>query len=198
MIRAGVLLLTVLYPIFGYSAPVIEYTDIRQCVIDAAVEYEVAPALIFKIIRAESSGNIYAMNVKGKSFNSLTRSQAIAKLTHEIDVDSSTDVGLMQINIHHYLSDHPETRRSDLLGLLDPCFNIRVGTYIIASRFKRMGFGWTAVGSYNVGQSGILGKRGSRLRKIGLEYIQRINKNSGSPVTAWGYSESRQYLMAEK
>lgn len=84
--------------------------------------------LLKAISRVESAGNPHALN-RNK--------------------DGSFDIGHMQINSrwitklwHFGISP---------VQLWDPCINTHVGAWILAQSVQRLGYSWTAVGSYNAG-----------------------------------------------
>ena len=96
------------------------------CWDDAAARYQVNSTLLHAIARTESALNPQAIN----------RNR-----------NGSRDIGLMQINSSWLpiLARHGIAERD----LLDPCTNIRVGAWILAQNFQRMGSDWNAVGAYN-------------------------------------------------
>ncbi|HXF45843.1 MAG TPA: lytic transglycosylase domain-containing protein [Burkholderiaceae bacterium] len=99
------------------------------CFEDAAARYGVSPALLRAIASVESGMQADAV---GRSPN------------------GTSDFGLMQINSSWLQSLGRYGVTSERL-LRDPCLNVHVGAWIMASAFARYGHGWEAVGSYNVG-----------------------------------------------
>ena len=98
----------------------------HACWDDAAARYQVNSSLLHAIARTESALNPQAIN----------RNR-----------NGSRDIGLMQINSSWLpvLARHGIAERD----LLDPCTNIRVGAWILAQNFQRLGSDWNAVGAYN-------------------------------------------------
>ena len=101
-----------------------------QCLLDAAIHYQISPVLIAAIIKTESNYNPKAVN---------------------INVSGSEDVGLMQINSEWL----PRIAKLgyDRESLFNPCINIIVGTWVLAQEIRRFGYTWSAVGAYNAGPS---------------------------------------------
>lgn len=93
--------------------------------------------------------------------------------------DGSEDVGLMQINS----SWGPTLAGYGIreAELLEPCTNLKVGAWILASNASRLGWNWDAIGAYNVGCKK-LGKeecgrrRASYARKVHQALMRLDNK----------------------
>jgi len=179
----------------SYAGNFFSYTEINSCVLQQSARYDVPADLIWKIIRVESDGLTTAINRKGTPYLSLSRSDAQLKLNHYVDKDLSADIGLMQINVYH-LRRSINISHVDLKNLLNPCFNIAMGTFIISERIRHLGYTWGAVGSYNVGMNGMRGVRGQRLQRLGVRYINRVKKASGHPMSVKTPVES--YSTLEK
>ncbi|MFL9995228.1 lytic transglycosylase domain-containing protein [Paraburkholderia sediminicola] len=64
-----------------------------------------------------------------------------------VNTDGSEDIGLMQVNSRELprLARYGITRQH----LFDRCINAYVGTWILASKIRRFGRTWKAVGAYN-------------------------------------------------
>ncbi|SIO72885.1 Transglycosylase SLT domain-containing protein [Burkholderia sp. GAS332] len=64
-----------------------------------------------------------------------------------VNADGSEDIGLMQVNSRELprLARYGITRQH----LFDRCINAYVGTWILASKIRRFGRTWKAVGAYN-------------------------------------------------
>lgn len=94
------------------------------CFDEAGEMYGISPKLLRGIAKVESNFNPAALN-KNKN--------------------GSYDFGLMQIN----------SSWADVLGnekwrsLGDPCFNVKVGAWILRGLTERHGYNWKAVGRYN-------------------------------------------------
>lgn len=116
------------------------------CYEQAAAQYSLPVEVLHAIARVESGGNPSAYN----------RNR-----------NGSEDIGLMQINSIWLptLAKFGVTR--DLLW--EPCTNIKVGAWILATHVARHGWSWTAIGSYNAGDP--------RKRAI---YAQRVWKQLSS------------------
>ncbi len=110
-----------------------------------AAEEAQAPAwLIEAIIRHESGGNPYAVNVAGKSYFPATRQEAESIIEAALSAGKSFDVGLLQVNswwMQRY--DIPPA------SLLDPDVNRRWGVWILEQEIARNGFNWQGVAKYH-------------------------------------------------
>ena len=98
----------------------------QACWMKAATRYQVNPTLLHAIARTESG-----VNSRAVGYNR----------------NGSRDIGLMQINSGWLptLARHGITEQD----LFDPCTNLRVGAWILAHNFARLGYTWEAVGAYN-------------------------------------------------
>ena len=99
------------------------------CWDEASRRYDIPVELLHAIARHESGLNPRARNT---------------------NTNGSRDIGLMQINAESWL---PQLARFGITEaqLLDPCVNLNVGAWILAGNVQRHGYGWEAVGAYNVG-----------------------------------------------
>lgn len=94
------------------------------CFDEAGTMYGVSPKLLRAIAKVESNFNPIAIN-RNKN--------------------GSYDFGIMQIN-----SSWAKTLGEDSwMALGDPCFNVKVGAWILHSLIGRHGYNWEAVGRYN-------------------------------------------------
>lgn len=102
--------------------------ELAACFEAAGERYDIAPALLQAIARAESSLDPWAMHV---------------------NAGGTVDVGLMQINSWWFpvLKQHGIQPQD----LWDPCLNIGVGAWILAGNIRQYGYDWRAVGAYNAG-----------------------------------------------
>jgi len=118
------------------------------CFDHAASRYQIHPAILKSISRVESGGNPAAINR---------------------NANGSSDIGHMQIN-----SAWLPTLAKYGIGakeLANPCTNTHVGAWILANNFRRMGYGWDAIGAYNA-KSPI--RRAVYTRKVALAMGKEI------------------------
>lgn len=94
------------------------------CFEEAGRLYGISPILLEAISEVESGGNPRAINR---------------------NADGSYDFGVMQIN--SFWAKYLGWENWLLLG--DPCFNVKVGAWILAQCFQKYGHTWEAVGCYN-------------------------------------------------
>lgn len=106
------------------------------CFNDAGARYNIDPILLRSVAIRESALNPKAINSnKNKEW----------KIT-------SHDYGLMQINSIHL--DKLKSlgiikEKNDLLN--NPCLNVQIGAWILASHIQKCGVNWDCLGSYNAG-----------------------------------------------
>lgn len=94
------------------------------CFEEAGTEYNISPQLLWAIAKNESNFNPEAIN-RNKN--------------------GSFDYGVMQINSCWYKKlGHERWQR-----LCDPCYNVRIGAWILSQCIKKHGYTWEAVGCYN-------------------------------------------------
>jgi soluble lytic murein transglycosylase-like protein len=113
----------VLLVIFSLSAGAKEWD---ACYKSAAEFYNIDFRLLLSIALVESGNYPYTLNLGGRSYRYKDRGEAEAALK-TLDAEGSYDLGLMQVNSAWF-------RANDIpfeLGF-DPCFNIRLGAYILA------------------------------------------------------------------
>jgi hypothetical protein len=65
--------------------------------------------------------------------------------------------------------------------LFDACINVHVGAWILADNIRRHGYGWEAVGAYNVGCRQLAQSECARRR---ARYIDRIARQLRAPPAA--------------
>jgi type IV secretion system protein VirB1 len=91
----------------------------------------VAPITIVQIIRTESGGDPYALNVNG--FGRIyPKGAEAARVQAEAAIQGgySVDIGLMQIN-----SQHLKRFRLSVRQAFDPCTNLRVGAALLKASY---------------------------------------------------------------
>lgn len=110
--------------------------DFNSCFLEASTRYQIDHRLLMAIAEVESGMDPTAIGLNKRG----------GKVVSE-------DVGLMQINSSWFpkLSDMGITR-SDLLE--NPCQNIFVGAWVLASNISSNGVNWESVGAYNAGFKG--------------------------------------------
>ncbi|HEY5974690.1 MAG TPA: lytic transglycosylase domain-containing protein [Geobacteraceae bacterium] len=99
------------------------------CFEDAGQEFRISPLLLESIARTESSLNPRAMNRNS---------------------NGSVDYGLMQIN--SFWVKAYGLSSEDLLN--DPCYNTKIGAWVLKQCIDRYGYNWEAVGCYNATSKG--------------------------------------------
>jgi len=117
-------------------------SGIDSCISDAAYKYNIAPEIIKAIIKRESNGNPLAINISGKSHYPESRDKAL-KIIRE-NKSESFDVGIMQINKWWF-----DRFGYDYSYGFDACFNIQLGSWILAYEISRHGYNWEAIGHYH-------------------------------------------------
>jgi len=148
-----------------------------DCTIEAATYYNVSPILIEAIQEVESMKNPYAISVQFYSdrrreiqrFKEFLRGLGVRfafvsgkhvlfsvfpdsiwkarKILERITINSAVrtyDIGLMQINRFWI-----EKYNLNPVWLLDGCYNVKWGSYILSDLVNRYGYSWEAVWRYN-------------------------------------------------
>jgi len=135
--------------------------SVATCFEDAARRYDVPASLLRAIARQES-----AMNPGAVGHNA----------------NGSRDLGLMQINDAWLptLAGYGITEAH----LFDSCLNVHVGAWILADNIRRLGYGWNAVGAYNVGCKQLTAPECSRRRGKYITRIARLLDSPSAPVAA--------------
>jgi soluble lytic murein transglycosylase-like protein len=122
------------------------------CFEEAAAHYNVSPKLLRAIAQVESSLNPKAYNENKNELGKVT----------------SRDYGLMQIN-SSWFSRLSEFNVSES-NVYEPCFNVSLGAWVLASNFASHGYNWNSVGAYNAG----FAKRTENARKIYIQKVQAV------------------------
>ena len=122
------------------------------CFKEAGKMYNVDSVLLEAIATQESSLNAAAVNE-----NKNKDGKVISK-----------DYGLMQINSEWFgkLSDFDVNEST----VMEPCFNVHLGAWVLSSNFSTHGYNWNSVGAYNAGFK----KSKQKLRDINIKRIKRI------------------------
>ena len=123
-------------------ANIAQGNDIDSCITDASNKYNIAPEIIRAIIKTESNSNPFAINVSGKGYYPDNRKNALEIISK--NKSESFDVGIMQINKWWF-----DRFDYDYFYGLDPCFNIHLGSWILAYEISRHGYSWEAIGRYH-------------------------------------------------
>ena len=114
----------------------------------AASQHNIEPELLQAIAAVESGFRAQAMNHANRN--------------------GTRDIGLMQINSSHLPRLLKQGITEDRL-LNEPCLSVQVGASILAEFIQRLGYNWTAVGSYNVGTGS-----GPERDALRIQYAQKI------------------------
>jgi len=118
-------ILAIALSLFPAAAPTAQ-SLLVTCFLTAAHRYHLSPVLLYSIAWRESQLNPRALNRNS---------------------DGTIDTGIMQVN-SRWLPELATYGISEEM-LLDPCTNIGVGAWVLASEFHRAGASWRAVGRYN-------------------------------------------------
>jgi soluble lytic murein transglycosylase-like protein len=118
----------------------------NTCFVSASNHYKVDVKLLKAIAKTESSGSRYAYNVNS---------------------NGTADIGIMQINSGWLgtLNRYGITKTH----LQDPCWNIHIGAWILASNISLYGNTWRAVGAYN-----------ARSKDKQILYVKKVMKSFSS------------------
>lgn len=120
---------------------------VMQCVAQASEEFSVPKIVILGIIKTESGGNVRAVHHNR---------------------NGTYDYGVMQINstwIHKLWHDYGI--KTNYATLMKPCYNIRVGAWILHRELLASGsMFWSGVGNYH-----------SHSKSRNRDYQQKIAKN---------------------
>lgn len=103
------------------------------CFDEAGQRYNVDPDLLKAIAMQESSLNPNATNINRNQYGEIV----------------SRDYGLMQINSEWF----PRLAKFEVneLTVMEPCFNVNLGAWVLSSNFSTHGYNWNSVGAYNAG-----------------------------------------------
>ncbi len=107
-----------------YTIFLLPLTTAAFCFEDAGAQFGVSPEILRTIAKEESDFNAIAIN---------------------LNKNGTYDFGLMQIN----------SKWVNILGLeawlalREPCYNVKVGAWILSQCIRRYGYTWEAVGCYH-------------------------------------------------
>lgn len=110
----------------------------------ASNKYQVPKELLMAIAKTESNFNLWAINVRGKSYFPKSKAEALRIAKDAFQKRKSFDVGLMQINVW-WLKKY----NISLETALEPQNNIILGAFILKYEISRHGLNWKAVASYH-------------------------------------------------
>lgn len=103
------------------------------CFDKAGQHYNVDPDLLKAIATQESSLNANATNANKNKYGDVV----------------SRDYGLMQINSSWFKQLSKFNVNTGTV--MQPCFNVHLGAWVLASNFSTHGYNWNSVGAYNAG-----------------------------------------------
>ena len=108
-----------------FSSFIFSHSDVYAfCFEEAGMMYNISPSLLWAIGKGESNFNPNAINWNR---------------------NGSFDFGVMQINS----SWRKVIGQEAWLSLRDPCYNVKIGAWILSHCIKTYGYTWEAVGCYN-------------------------------------------------
>lgn len=158
MKRGIALLLLLPAAAMSWAAPpgLPQYTpeQISACIAKSSAKYQVHPHVVYAIAKWESNFNPGALSKPNK--------------------DGSTDHGIMQINdwwLNKVLWKHG-IKKADLY---DACYNIEIGTWILAQCIQQYGQTWRAVGCYNARS---IDKQDKYIRNV-MATFHKVRKAAG-------------------
>lgn len=136
--------ITVLFALFfGVSLPAHAF---YECFHKASERYSVPLELLYAIAKVESNFNPKAVNTNR---------------------NGTTDYGLMQINSSWFPKLEKDFGVTGQRIISDPCTNVYVGAWVLATNFHKNGRIWNSVGAYNAG----FGERGRWNRST---YVSKV------------------------
>jgi soluble lytic murein transglycosylase-like protein len=122
------------------------------CFDEAGAYYNISPDLLRAIAQVESRFNPKAVNE-----NKNAAGQVISR-----------DYGLMQIN-SAWFGRLAEFEVNEVT-VYEPCLNVSLGAWVLASNFASHGYNWNSVGAYNAGFS----KHSEGARQRYVEKVQSV------------------------
>ncbi|MDX6917808.1 lytic transglycosylase domain-containing protein [Pectobacterium carotovorum] len=136
------------------------------CFKEAGVRYQIDPRLLMAIAQQESGMNPTAVNTNRNKSGKVV----------------SYDYGLMQVNSNHIpkLIGMGIIKSKDEL-LKNPCQNVQIGAWILASHLQKCGVNWSCLGSYNAGFSEKTEQEKKRLNYARKIYHRYNTQLAGHP-----------------
>ncbi|GAB7400905.1 type III secretion system invasion protein IagB [Enterobacter asburiae] len=126
----------IVIPFFSFATPQQIDANLTRCFNQASERFQIDHRLLIAIAQVESGMNQTAIGYNKKNGKVI-----------------SEDIGLMQINSSWLpVLNKMGITRKDLLE--NPCQNIYVGAWILASNISSNGVNWESVGAYNAGFKG--------------------------------------------
>ena len=157
--------------------------------------FHVEPAMVQEIIKIESSGDVFALNVNGIANQPKPKNQdeAVYWSLHYIDKGHTVDMGLMQVNSANL--SWLGLSRENIASLFTPCANVHAGTRILHEAYERAvdkhGHGQTALkaalSAYNTGDFSAGFSNGYVAR-----YLNNITRSSDDH-----FNEDRQFMSED-
>lgn len=137
-------ILLVLFPIAAFADN--KQSTVDQCFQMASQKYKIDKSILVAIASVESNLNPRAINQ---------------------NTNGSYDYGIMQINDQWLpkLASYGIGRHN----IYEPCVNIHVGAYILASNFASNGINWQSIAMYNVGRP-----KSHALIERGRNYVKKV------------------------
>lgn len=133
-----------------------QYTpaEISACISRSSAKYQIHPHVVYAIAKLESGFNPGALNKGNKN--------------------GSTDHGIMQIN-DWWLKNVLWKQGIKKADLYDACYNIEIGTWILAQCIQQHGQVWRAVGCYNAKS---VDKQDVYIKNV-MATMMRVRKQAG-------------------
>lgn len=136
------------------------------CFREASQEYGVSEQLLRAVVKVESGNRPDAINAS------------------HVQRTGTRDLGLTQINTS-WLPRLKKYGITEQALLTDPCLNLKVGAWIMASTLDRVGNDWNGVGAYNAACTSLKGKdcEAARNRYAQKVYAAMRSREVGAPLT---------------
>ncbi len=122
-----------------------------MCFAEAASRYGVNPILLSAIAEVETSTNPAVV----------TRNK-----------NGSLDVGLMGINTVHL--EELGKRGITVQHLMDPCYNVMIGAWMLSKHIAARGVTWEAVGAYHSKTPSLRDRYSEKVRKVVMRKMETV------------------------